>query len=66
MKKEKVKPYYDKDGITIYCGDCLEIMKQLPDNSIDTIITDPPYGISFMGKEWDKFDPTVNKKSFKN
>lgn len=31
MKKEKLKPYYDKDGITIYCGDCLEIMKQLPD-----------------------------------
>jgi len=36
-------------------GDCLEVMKNIPDNSIDTIITDPPYGLEFMGKDWDKF-----------
>lgn len=35
--------------------DCLEIMKEIPDNSIDTIITDPPYGLEFMGSKWDKF-----------
>jgi len=29
----------------IYCGDCLEGMKQLPDNFVDLILTDPPYGI---------------------
>jgi len=34
-------------------GDCLEEMKKLPDNSVDTLITDPPYGLSFMGKKWD-------------
>jgi site-specific DNA-methyltransferase (adenine-specific) len=34
-------------------GDCLEVMRSLPDNSIDSIVTDPPYGISFMGKKWD-------------
>ena len=34
-------------------GDCLEVMKTLPDNSVDTILTDPPYGLSFMGKKWD-------------
>lgn len=34
-------------------GDCLEEMKRLPDNSIDTIITDPPYELSFMSKKWD-------------
>lgn len=33
--------------------DCLQGMKDLPENSVDTIITDPPYGLSFMGKEWD-------------
>jgi site-specific DNA-methyltransferase (adenine-specific) len=48
----------------IYCGDCLELMKQIPDKSIDLVLTDPPYGISqksggFRGKElnfgsWDK------------
>ena len=38
-------------------GDCLEVMKKMDANSIDTIITDPPYGIGFMGKEWDNFKP---------
>ena len=37
----------------IYTGDCLEVLKTLPDNSIDALITDPPAGISFMGKNWD-------------
>jgi len=36
-------------------GDCIEEMKKLPENSMDAIITDPPYGIGFMGKEWDNF-----------
>ena len=33
--------------------DCIEAMKQMPDNSVDSIVTDPPYGINFMGKAWD-------------
>lgn len=35
-------------------GDCLEMLKQLPDNSVDSLVTDPPAGISFMGKSWDE------------
>lgn len=35
----------------IYQGDCLEIMKGMPNNSVDAIVTDPPYGLSFMGKK---------------
>ena len=35
------------------CADNLEIMRRLPDNSIDCIVTDPPYGIDFMQKSWD-------------
>lgn len=38
---------------TLYPGDCLESLKKLPDNSVDAIVTDPPYGLSFMGKRWD-------------
>ena len=38
---------------TIYNMDCIEGMKLIPDNSIDCIITDPPYEIWFMGKWWD-------------
>jgi hypothetical protein len=34
-------------------GDCLEVMKAMPDNSFDSIITDPPYELGFMGKAWD-------------
>jgi site-specific DNA-methyltransferase (adenine-specific) len=35
-------------------GDCLEAMRGMEPNSVDAIVTDPPAGISFMGKEWDK------------
>lgn len=41
---------------TLYQGDCLAVMKTLPDNSVDSIVTDPPYGIGFMGKAWDGAD----------
>lgn len=40
-------------------GDCLELMKELPNESIDLIVTDPPFGIAFMGKHWDKAMPSV-------
>lgn len=36
-------------------GDCIKVMKGLPDNSIHALITDPPYGLEFMGKDWDTF-----------
>lgn len=37
----------------LHLGNCLEVLKGLPDNSVDSIVTDPPYGLSFMGKKWD-------------
>jgi len=43
----------------ILLGDCLQLMKELPDNSVDSIVTDPPYGLSFMGKKWDYDVPSV-------
>jgi site-specific DNA-methyltransferase (adenine-specific) len=43
------------DGRAIlHHGDCLEVLKTLPDCSVDSIVTDPPAGIAFMGKSWDK------------
>jgi len=39
-------------------GDCVEKLKELEDNSVDAVITDPPYALGFMGKEWDTFDKT--------
>lgn len=40
--------------ITLHNGDSAEVLKQYPDNHFDSIVTDPPYGIEFLGKEWDK------------
>lgn len=42
------KPYYDQDGITLYCGDCREILPLFPDKSFDLCLTDPPYGIDLQ------------------
>jgi site-specific DNA-methyltransferase (adenine-specific) len=38
----------------LHCGDSAELLKQYPDCHFDSIITDPPYGIEFLGKEWDQ------------
>lgn len=37
----------------LYCGDCLSVMPELEDNSIDSVVCDPPYELGFMGKAWD-------------
>jgi DNA modification methylase len=37
----------------LHHGDCLDILRTMPDNSIDAVVTDPPYGLAFMGKKWD-------------
>src|ERR1017187_2161153 len=43
------------DGrVVLYAGDNIDVLKTLAENSIDSICTDPPYGLQFMGKEWDK------------
>ena len=41
-------------------GNCLDRLKDLEDNSVDAIVTDPPYGLSFMGKKWDYDVPSVD------
>ena len=46
---------------TVIQGDCLEILTTIPDNSIDAIVTDPPYELWFMGKSWDSTGIAYNK-----
>ncbi len=43
----------------IHHGDCLDVMATLPECSVDAVVTDPPYGLSFMGKAWDHAVPGV-------
>lgn len=45
---------------TLLLGDCTEKMRDLADNSIDSIVTDPPYALGFMGVAWDTFDGREN------
>jgi site-specific DNA-methyltransferase (adenine-specific) len=38
---------------TIHNGNCIDVMRSMPDNSVDSIVTDPPYELNFMGSKWD-------------
>ncbi len=49
-------PYYDADGIRIFCGDCREVLPTL--GKVDAVITDPPYGVGFRSSEWDSEVPS--------
>jgi len=48
---------HDYDLGTLYHGDCLEVLRELPADSLDSVVSDPPAGIAFMGKGWD--DPNA-------
>lgn len=58
-------PYYTADGVTLYLGDSLDVLPTLPDESVHAIVTDPPYGLGFMGKEWDTPGSFVERKPAK-
>ena len=48
--------------VTLHVGDCLDVLASLPENSVDAIVTDPPYGLAFMGKAWDAPDNVAFRK----
>lgn len=45
--------------VKVEIGNCLDILRTLPENSVDSIVTDPPYGLKFMGRRWDYDAPSV-------
>jgi site-specific DNA-methyltransferase (adenine-specific) len=53
--------HYTDDRVTLYHGDCIEVMRTLPDASVDAVVTDPPYLLDFMGKGWDSADGIAGK-----
>jgi len=44
---------------TLHHGDCLDVLRTMPDCSVDAVVTDPPYGLAFMGKRWDYDVPSA-------
>ena len=49
--------------VRIVQGDSLEVLRELPEGSIDSVVCDPPYGLEFMGREWDSFRPDESRVS---
>ena len=57
-----MKPYFKEDGVTIYHGDCLEVLPHL--EMVDMILTDPPYGINYVSNaRTEKFSPITGDDS---
>lgn len=50
-------PHYSAAGVTLFHGDCIRVMRGMADESVHAIVTDPPYGLGFMGREWDALPP---------
>ena len=72
MEYGMLKPYYQDEWVTQYCSDALTVLTGIGSDTVDLLVTDPPYGIGFMGKDWDKFNEVVSpggayqhKKGFK-
>ena len=51
------EPIYDHGGVTVYAGDCLDVLATLPDAGVDSVVTDPPYALAFLGQRWDTHTP---------
>lgn len=50
-------PWKQAKRVTLYHGDNLPILRAMPSKSVDACVSDPPYGLGYMGREWDTFDP---------
>jgi site-specific DNA-methyltransferase (adenine-specific) len=56
-----VVSFIESEGVRVYHGDCIEVMRTFADDSVDSVVTDPPYLIDFMGKGWDSADGIAGK-----
>ncbi len=61
----EAKLFYEQDNFKLYQGSNLDVLPTLPDNSVDSIVTDPPYELGFMGKSWDSSGIAYNVELWK-
>jgi DNA modification methylase len=59
-----MKPYAQTDNYTLYLGDAWQVLDSLPENSVDAVVTDPPYEIGFMNKGWDNTGVAFNRTTW--
>ena len=52
-------PILDYSGARLYNVDCMDLLRSMPDASVDSVVCDPPYGLGFMGRKWDAMPPGV-------
>ena len=57
--KLKIRTPICDNRVSLLLGDCLTSLHKIPSDSVDSIVTDPPYGLNFMGKKWDYDIPSV-------
>jgi len=57
-------PYYDRAPVTVYAGDCREVMDGMGPDSVDAVVCDPPYEMGFMGKAWDSSGVTYRRETW--
>lgn len=60
------RPYHEDESVTIHAGDCLDVLRSLPDAAVDSVVTDPPYSLSFMGKAWDAHETPAGFQAWCN
>ena len=55
-------PYLNDGDVRLYVGDCVEVMREMDADSVDAVVCDPPYGLEFMGKDWDSPRPSWDNR----
>jgi len=61
--RDRIKPYYEDDHGMLFHGDCLEIMKEMPEGCVDLVLTDPPYGIAYKSA-WQTYQKEIVNDRF--
>ena len=61
IAKARIGEYADME---LVCGDCVELMQELPDACVDLVLCDPPYGLKFMAKGWDNLGAGIQQEAW--
>lgn len=66
MLESEMTPYYQDESVQLFLGDCRDVLPALADCSVDSVVTDPPYALNFMSREWDSYNTNLPQPDFMN